>query len=250
MSYTYLYDFIFDMKSFVTWSTSQRIPRTCTKDSPGTFHACAGCHLGLYAERKVYMSSSQWFNPCHCDLIDLLRSVASGFGRSLLSLSVWWLQPAHGRSTQGHCSIIYQTCRPGWSHLRRGRVRGLLGYLQPWPLRQTDQTSDDPSRDLLVAIWQDQYCVQGRGGCQGPKGRQHLLVYCLVETSAAAEQHAHVWANPCLHLVSWHTPPIPPVAVVAVMEAAKAANHLAEILLQKSIARISLVSTCHLGESP
>ena len=49
-----------------------------------------------------------------------------------------------------------------------------------------------PSHDLLVVIWHDQYCVQGRGERQGPKGRQHLLVYCLVETSATAEQHASV----------------------------------------------------------
>ena len=33
-----------------------------------------------------YMSSSLWFNPHHFDLIDLLKSVASDFGRSVLSL--------------------------------------------------------------------------------------------------------------------------------------------------------------------
>ena len=59
-----------------------------------------------------------------------------------------------------------------------------------------------PWHDLLVAIWQDQYCVQGRIGRQRPKGRLHLLVHCLVETSATAEQHAGIRANSCLHLVA------------------------------------------------
>ena len=59
-----------------------------------------------------------------------------------------------------------------------------------------------PSHDLLLAIWQDQYCVQGRVGRQRPKGSLHLLVHCLVETSATAEQHAGIRANPCLHLVA------------------------------------------------
>ena len=59
-----------------------------------------------------------------------------------------------------------------------------------------------PSHGLLVAIWQDQYYVQGRIGRQRPKGRLHLLAHCLVETSATAEQHAGIRANPCLHLVS------------------------------------------------
>ena len=46
------------------------------------------------------------------------------------------------------------------------------------------------------------YCVQGRVGRQRPKGSLHLLVHCHVETSATAEQHACIRANPCLHLVA------------------------------------------------
>ena len=67
-----------------------------------------------------------------------------------------------------------------------------------------------PSHDLLVAIWQDQYCVQGRVGRQRPKGHLHLLVHCLVETSATAEQHACIRANPCLHLVARLSQPSDP----------------------------------------
>ena len=69
-------------------------------------------------------------------------------------------------------------------------------------LGQFLETLKHPSRDLLVAIWQDQYCVQGRVGRRRPKGCLHLLVHCLVETSATAEQHAGIRANPCLHLVA------------------------------------------------
>ena len=84
-----------------------------------------------------------------------------------------------------------------------------------------------PSHNLSVAIWQDQYCVQWREGRQRPMGRLHLLVHCLVETSATAEQHAGIRANPCLHIVArlshavTRTRPILPVAVVAVVAAAK-----------------------------
>ena len=46
-----------------------------------------------------------------------------------------------------------------------------------------------PSHDLLVTICQDQYCVQGRVSRQRQKDHMHLLVHCLVETSATAEQH-------------------------------------------------------------
>ena len=143
---------------------------------------------------------------CHCDSI-FLKSAASDFGRSCLSLVTSSLQPAHGRSAQWHalmplCFMIYQMSRPGWPSIRQERVRWLLGYSPPWPLRQTAETS---LYDLPVAVWQNQYCVQRRGGRRGPKGLQHFLVYCLVETSATAEQHTRIWANLCLHLwvVTW-----------------------------------------------
>ena len=41
-----------------------------------------------------------------------------------------------------------------------------------------------------------------RDGAAVGQGCQHLLVYCLVKSSATTEQHARVWANPRLHLVA------------------------------------------------
>ena len=88
------------------------------------------------------------------------------------------------------------------------------------------------SQDLLVSIWYDQYSVQGRVvGSRGLQGCQHLLVYCLVETSAAAEQpeHAGVCANPCftsarLRVNESHTILIMPVVVVSALGAAKGSS--------------------------
>ena len=100
---------------------------------------------------------------------------------------------------------MYLTWRPGWPHLRSERVCGPLGYLLPWPLRQT------LSQNIPLMISSSQsgrVSTLFRGG-EDVKGRQHLLVCCLVELSAPAEQHASVWANPFLDLVAWwlsHTP--------------------------------------------
>ena len=73
LSYTSLYDVIFDnMKSYATSSTSQRIPRTCTIDSPGTFQwlpclcrlSSQSVHLAkwIYVHITVILSLSLWFN--------------------------------------------------------------------------------------------------------------------------------------------------------------------------------------------
>ena len=168
---------------------------------------------------------------CHCDSIDFPKSVAlSDFRWSFVSLvtstSTLW-NAAHARMPVFHYSILYNmpsagrvqhtvtwqhvsvffityrtwpSWRPGcqWVLWRRGRARGLEGYR----LGQFLEPLKHPSHDLLVAIWQDQYCVQGRVGRQRPKGHLRLLVYCLVETSATADQHAGIWLNPYLHLVA------------------------------------------------
>ena len=57
--------------------------------------------------------------------------------------------------------IIYGTWRPGSAHLLPGKQ--LLKQLK------------HPSHDLLITIWHDQNCVQGRGlgERQGQKGCQH-----------------------------------------------------------------------------
>ena len=75
---------------------------------------------------------------------------------------------------------MYLTWRPGWPHLRSERVRGPLGYLLPWPLRQT------LSQNIPLMISSSQsgrVSTLFRGG-EDVKGRQHLLLCCLVELSA------------------------------------------------------------------
>ena len=89
--------------------------------------------------------------------------------------------------------VLDEYCDSGEEHADSKDTARLGHFLEPLKY---------PSHDLLVAIWQDQYCVQGRIGRQRPKGSLHLLVHCLVETSATAEQHAGIRANPCLHLVA------------------------------------------------
>ena len=58
-----IYDVIFvNMISYVTASTSQCIPRTCTKGTPGTF-------MPEQAVISVCMLGAMNICPHHCDLI-------------------------------------------------------------------------------------------------------------------------------------------------------------------------------------
>ena len=139
--------------------------------------------------KSEHRSSSLWF----IIILNRLSEVSS------ISFQVLEILPQFGDISQPAvavhsdtgrmplCFIIYQTWRPGWAH---ARVHRLLGYLQPWPIHQTVQTSLSwyPCRSL---VWSVLCASMGKAF----KGCQHLLVNCLVKswlkTSATAEQIAH-----------------------------------------------------------
>ena len=111
-------------------------------------------HCGVRAQRR---------QPRHCNSIDFLKSVASDFGRSFLSLLT-------SASTRQQHAVT----------LPRFLCVTLFMDVASWITPLTP--------GLPVAVLQNQYCAQGSEGRQGPKGHQHLLVYCFDETSSAAAE--------------------------------------------------------------
>ena len=110
------------------------------------------------------MASSLWFNSEH------------------MPSSLLWFIFRFNRLPEVSLSSIWflEILRKPGDLSRPGRVRRLLGFRLPWPILQTAQTSlSSLSWYLLVAIWHDQYCAQGRGEHQGPTS---ILVYCHVVT--------------------------------------------------------------------
>ena len=142
--------------------------------APGTFHAWTGCHLRLYAWCNENMSTSLRFNPRHSDSRDFLKSVASDFGRSFLSMgtstnTVTTHSDMPGPAWMPLHFIIYRMWHSGWARLRRGRVHWLLGYRRPWPIPQTAQTSLSWSPRHHLSWW---VLCSREGRHQGHKGRQ------------------------------------------------------------------------------
>ena len=78
------------------------------------------------------------------------------------------------------------------------------------------------SRSVNPRTW-----MPARGGRQGPKCRQHLVVYCLLETSAAVQQHCPCSRQPMpppRSVTESQTRPILPVTVAAAIEAGKCSS--------------------------
>ena len=145
---------------------------------PGTFHAWTGCHLRLYVwcnELEIeYMFSSLRLIPRQWQLslwLNWLFEVSSIWFREIL--------PQAGDFNQ-HTVAGYQSKGPGMhgcvcvslfigrgilddhaDRRRQGKSTQTFRYRQPWPLRQTSQTSLSPNQahDLLTNSKSTLFCV-------------------------------------------------------------------------------------------
>ena len=121
-----------------------------------------------------------------------IRSQSADFNGHTFTARLWHCcqcSHTHSNTVQTpQCFIIYRTWRPGCSHLRWERIRGLLGYCQPWPLRQTAQTflSWSPRHRcrwllfLLILRWRRRMarvCTK----VDGPLGSNLQVVLCVTD---------------------------------------------------------------------
>ena len=117
------------------------------------------------------------------------------------------------------CFIIYRMLRPGLP------AKSTLTLRIPPALATSSNSSNIPP--MIVSSPSGRIStvfkgLEGRGQRQGPKGRKHLL-YCLVETSASAEQRAFeqtdAFTSSRDRVTRPTNPACGPVAVVAVVAA-------------------------------
>ena len=177
------------MKSYVISSTSLHIPRTGknillwpSMPEQAIISDCTGCYQHENRDsRTSAVSDSRRSTIIFACLVPGAAAPVSAQAAPAASRRRLTVSPTLSQHTvAAHsdpalmplCFIIYQTWLPGWPHLRRGIVRGLVGYCPPWPLHQTAQTSLSWSSRRSVAAG-SVLCssLQGRWGSQGPKGR-------------------------------------------------------------------------------
>ena len=89
------------------------------RDDQGVKRALSQLQIVDAEYNTWYTYIIKWTGSRHCDSIDFLKSVASDFGRSFLSLVTSTSKLCHGLRTLRHALmplwfIIYRTRRPGW----------------------------------------------------------------------------------------------------------------------------------------